>query len=159
MSLLQISMRPTKFSKIMCADKTWSKPPSPKWQRQMGVSFMSDLRPSQHLPGYGGGGAVLLVRKSLHGISPIIDGRHSFGCGGIGGLGGDGGVGGHKIEPKIGAKMGHNIGDKNGHKQASRSLGFGGCVVVEEVGGSGLTAAEGCGMAAIMAMARKKARR
>jgi hypothetical protein len=84
--------------------------------------------------------------KSLHGISPIIDGRHSFGCGAIG-TGGDGGP---------------NIGDTNGQQDrcAKKLCHFDGCaaVVVGEVGGLALMAAEGCGVAAIRAMARNKAR-
>jgi hypothetical protein len=106
----------------------------------MGASSKSDLRPSQHLPGYGGGGAVLLMMKSLHGISPIMDGRHSFGWG----IGGVGGVGGP------------NIGDRNGGHQQKDCALFGGCTPV--VGGSVLAAAEGCDMAAIRTVARKKTR-
>jgi hypothetical protein len=70
-----------------------------------------------------------------------MDGRHSLGWG----IGGVGGVGGP------------NIGDRNdgGHQQKGCAL-FGG--VTPLVGGLALTAAKGCDMAAIRAMARKKAR-
>ena len=58
---------------------------------------------------------MLLVMKSLHGISPIIDGRHSFGC-----------------VPAVGEEEGDSW-----------------CLC--------LAPANGCGMTAIRAMARKKA--
>ena len=68
------------FSLSTVADMSLSRSvPSSMRQRQMGASWTSDLRPSQHLPWFGGSGAVLLVRKSLHGISPISGVRHSFG--------------------------------------------------------------------------------
>ena len=98
----------------------------------------------------------------MHGINFINGVRHSFGCGfdgggggiGIGGVGADGvGVGGENI--------GENIGDNIGHKKQDGSTDddFDGCaLVVEEVGGSALTVAEGCGMAATRAMAKIMAR-
>jgi hypothetical protein len=65
-----------------------------------------------------------------------MDGRHSFGGGGYE-AGGDG------------------VGRTNGQKQNDRAH-FGSCTPV--VGGSALTAAEGCAMVVIRTVARKKKR-
>ena len=105
----------------MWAEKiSFSRLPLLKWHMQMVAFFRSDLRPSQHLLGLGGAGAVLLVRKSLHGISPIIDGRHSFG-----------------YVPVVGEEEGDSW-----------------CLWLWCLC---LAPANGCGMTAIRAMARKKA--
>lgn len=97
--VLHADDRPKNWPPSMGADMSLSRSPSLNtWQRQMGAFWKSDRTPSQHLPWRGGLGAVLFVRKSLHGISPISDGRHSFGCGLKGGGGGGAlGVGGQNI--------------------------------------------------------------
>ena len=46
--------------------------PLTTWHRQMGASVTSDLRPLQQVL-EGAGGTPVLVRKSVHGISPDSD--------------------------------------------------------------------------------------
>ena len=93
------------------------------------------------MPGCGGSGALLFVKYSLHGINFINGVMHSFGCGFDGGGGGVG-VG----------KIGHRKQDGSNEEKPHFD---GGGLLVWEVGGSALPAAEGCGMAAISrAMAR-----
>ena len=63
------------------------------WQRQMGALSTRDLKAPQHVAG--GVGTAVLVRKSMHGISPISGVRHSVSCaGGGGGVVGETGLAG-----------------------------------------------------------------
>ena len=99
---------------------------------------------------------MLLVRKSLHGISPISDGRHSLGCG-LKGDGGGGalGVGGQNIGGT------HNMGGRIGRQGIiHHANGFATASLLAEGAGAlaGTAAAEGDGVAAVMTMARNKAR-
>jgi hypothetical protein len=120
----------------------------------MGKFWKSDRTPSQHLPWRGGLGAVLLVRKSLHGISPISDGRHSFGCGLKGDDdGGALGVGGQNIGGT------HNMGGRIGRQGIiHHANGFATTsLLAEGAGALAGTASEGLGAAAVRTMARNKA--
>ena len=53
--------------------------PSSMRQRQMGASWTSDLRPSQHLPWFGGSGAVRLGRQRASGAPPGPPGPAKWG--------------------------------------------------------------------------------